>query len=199
MKNRFFLVVATVAAVALMTSCGKVPQANIDAANASIDSAKTVQADIYLPGQFTALNDSMTVIMQSIEAQKSKLFKSYKAPKAKLIALKAQASQVATSAVAKKEEVKKEAEAGLTAVKQLLADDQALLAKAPRGKEGKAVLDEIKGELSVIETSINDAQTAFDGGANYMVVVDKVKAANDSLTGIKTELDDAIAKVHKRK
>jgi len=198
MKNRFFLVVATVAAVALMTSCAKVPQANIDAANAAIDSAKTAQADIYLPGEFTALNDSMTVIMQSIEAQKSKLFKSYKAPKAKLVALRTQASQVAANAVTKKEEVKKEAEAGLAAVKQLLADDQALLKKAPRGKEGKAVLDEIKGELSVIETSINEAQTAFDGGANYMAVVDKVKAANDQLNNIKTELDDAIAKVKKR-
>jgi len=198
MKNRFFLVVATVAAVALMTSCAKVPQANIDAANAAIDSAKTAQADIYLPGEFTALNDSMTVIIQSIEAQKSKLFKSYKAPKAKLVALRTQASQVAANAVTKKEEVKKEAEAGLTAVKQLLADDQALLKKAPRGKEGKAVLDEIKGELSVIETSINEAQTAFDGGANYMVVVDKVKAANDQLNNIKTELDDAIAKVKRR-
>lgn len=198
MKNRFFLVVATVAAVALMTSCAKVPQANIDAANTAIDSAKTAQADIYLPGEFTALNDSMTVIMQSIEAQKSKLFKSYKAPKAKLVALRTQASQVAANAVTKKEEVKKEAEAGLAAVKQLLADDQALLKKAPRGKEGKAVLDEIKGELSVIETSINEAQTAFDGGANYMAVVDKVKAANDQLNNIKTELDDAIAKVKKR-
>ena len=198
MKNRFFLVVATVAAVALMTSCAKVPQANIDAANTAIDSAKTAQADIYLPGEFTALNDSMTVIMQSIEAQKSKLFKSYKAPKAKLVALRTQASQVAANAVTKKEEVKKEAEAGLAAVKQLLADDQALLKKAPRGKEGKAVLDEIKGELSVIETSINEAQTAFDGGANYMAVVDKVKAANDQLNNIKTELDDAIAKVKRR-
>jgi hypothetical protein len=198
MKNRFFLVVATVAAVALMTSCGKVPQANIDAANAAIDSAKTVQADVYLPGEFAALNDSMTVIMQSIEAQKSKLFKSYKTPKLKLDALKTLAGQVAANAVVKKEEVKKEAEAGLAAVKTLLADDQALLAKAPRGKEGKAVLDEIKGELSVIETSINEAQTAFDGGANYMAVMDKVKAANESLTGIKTELEEAIAKVKRR-
>ena len=197
MKNRFFLVIATVAAVALMTSCGKVPQANIDSANAAIDSAKTVQADIYLPGDFAALNDSMTVIIQSIEAQKSKLFKSYKTPKAKLIALEAQAKTVAGNAVVKKEEVKKEAETLLASVKQLLADNTALLAKAPRGKEGKAVLEEIKGELTVIETSINEAQTLFDAGTNYMQVLDKVKAAKESLTGIKTELEEAIAKVRR--
>ena len=197
MKNRFFLVVATVAAVALMTSCGKVPQANIDAANAAIDSAKTVQADIYLPTEFAALNDSLSVIMQGVEAQKSKLFKNYKVTKAKADALTTLANQVVANAVVKKEEVKKEAEGLLAQVKTLLADDQALLLKAPRGKEGKAVLDEIKGELTVIETSINEAQTLFDGGTNYMQVLDKVKAANDQLTNINTELKDAIAKVRR--
>jgi len=197
MKNRFFLVIATVAAVALMTSCGKVPQASIDAANAAIDSAKSVQADIYLPGEFAALNDSMTVIQQGIEAQSSKLFKSYKDSKLKLDALKVSADQVVANAAVKKEAVKKEAEALLVSVKTLLADNTALLAKAPRGKDSKAVLEEIKGELTVIETSINEAQASFDAGTNYMQVLDKVKAANDQLTNINTELNDAIAKVRK--
>lgn len=195
MKNRFFLVVATVAAVVLMTSCGKVPQADIDAANAAISAAKTAQADIYLPVEFAALNDSMTVITQSVEAQKSKLFKNYKTVKVQAGALTTLAGQIATNAAVKKDEVKLEAETMLAAVKTLLADNQALILKAPKGKEGKAVLDEIKGEMTVIETSINDAQALYDGGTNYMQVLDKVKAANEALTAINTELNDAIAKV----
>jgi len=197
MKNRFFLVVATVAAVALMTSCGKVPQANIDAANAAIDSAKTAQADIYLPAEFAALNDSMAVVMQGVEAQKSKLFKNFKVAKAQSDALALAANQVIANAAIKKEEVKKEAEGLLAEVKVLLTDAQALVKKAPTGKEGKAVLDEIKGELAVIETSINDSQTLFDGGTNYMQALDKVKAAKVSLEGIITELKEAIAKVRR--
>jgi len=197
MKNRFFLVVATVAAVALMTSCGKVPQANIDAANAAIDSAKTVQADIYLPTEFAALNDSMSVIMQGVEAQSSKLFKNYKVTKVQADALTTLANQVVANAAVKKEEVKKEAEGLLVEVKTLLTDAQALVKKAPTGKEGKAVLDEIKGELAVIETSINEAQTLYDGGTNYMQVLDKAKAAKEALNGIITELKDAIAKVRR--
>ena len=195
MKNRLFLVVATIAAVALMTSCGKVPQANLDAASAAIESAKTAQADIYLPGEFAALNDSMTVIMQGVEAQKSKLFKNFKDAKVKADALTALAGQLAGNAAIKKEEVMKEAETMLAQVKTLLADNQTLVVKAPKGKEGKAVLDEIKGEMTVIETSINDAQTLYDSGTNYMQVLDKVKAANEALTAINTELKDAIAKV----
>lgn len=197
MKNRFFLVVATVAAVALMTSCGKVPQANIDAANAAIDSAKTVQADIYLPAEFAALNDSMSVIMQGVEAQSSKLFKNYKTTKAQADALAVLANQVIANAAVKKEEVKKEAEGLLAEVKTLLTDAQGLVKKAPTGKEGKAVLEEIKGELAVIETSINDAQTLFDGGTNYMQALDKAKAAKEALNGIITELKEAIAKVRR--
>lgn len=195
MKNRFFLVFATVAAVVLMTSCGKVPQADIDATNAAISSAKTAQADIYLPGEFAALNDSMTVITQSVEAQKSKLFKNYKSVKVQTGALTTYAGQIAANAAVKKDEVRVEAETMLASAKTLLADNQALILKAPKGKEGKAVLDEIKSEMTVIETSINEAQVLYDGGTNYMQVRDKVKAANEALTAINTELNDAIAKV----
>ncbi len=195
MKNRFFLVIATVAAVALMTSCGKVPQAGIDAANAAIDSAKVVEADIYLPGDFTALNDSMTVIMQDIEAQKSKLFKSYKTASAKLEALKAQAGTVATSAVAKKAEVKAEAEAGLVSVKALLDEVKGLIAKAPRGKDAKAVLEQMKGEVDAAEATITEAQTLFDAGTNYMQVADKITATTKQLNDLKAELEEVMAKV----
>lgn len=197
MKNRFFLVVATVAAVALMTSCGKVPQANIDAAVAAIDSAKTMQADIYLPGDFAALNDSLTVINQAVEAQKSKLFKNFKDVKVKADALAVVAGELAGKAVVKKDEVKAEAETLMTQAKTLLEENKTLIAKAPKGKEGKAVLDEIKGEVTVIETSLTEAQTIFDAGTNYMQVLDKVKAANEALTAINTELKDAIAKVRR--
>ena len=38
-----------------------------------------------------------------------------------------------------------------------------------------------KGELTVIETSITEAQTLFDAGTNYMQVNDKVKAVNETL------------------
>ncbi|MCI0522187.1 MAG: hypothetical protein L0Y37_00885 [Bacteroidales bacterium] len=197
MKNRFFLVVATVAAVALMTSCGKVPQADIDAAVAAIDSAKTMQADIYLPGDFAALNDSLTVINQAVEAQKSKLFKNFKDVKVKADALAVAAGELAGKAVVKKDEVKAEAEALMTQAKALLDETKTLITKAPTGKEGKAVLDEIKGEVTVIETSLTEAQTIFDGGENYMQVLDKVKAANEALTAINTELKEAIAKVRR--
>jgi hypothetical protein len=194
MKNRFFLVIATVAAVALITSCAKVPQEALDAAKAAIETAKTAQADVYFPTEFAALNDQLTVINQDIETQKSKTAKDFKVVKTNAEAIALQAGELGGKVEAKKAEVKAEAEGMMTGVKTLLDEAKALLLKAPKGKEGKAVLDEMKNEIGVVETSLTDTQALFDGGTNYMQVVDKIKAATQTLNGIIAELKAAIVK-----
>jgi len=194
MKNRFFLAIATVAAVALMTSCAKVPQEALDAASAALESAKTVQTDVYFPAEFAALNDSLTVMLQNIETQKSKSAKDFKAIKLNAEAITLKAGELAGQVEAKKAEVKAEAETMMAGAKTLLDEANALILKAPKGKEGKAVVEEIKNELTVIETSLTDTQALFDGGTNYVQVVDKLKAATEGLNGIIAELKEAMAK-----
>ena len=79
MKNKFLLSLSALAiALFVFSGCAKVPQAEIDNANVAIEAAKTAQADVYVPEAFAALQDSMNVAVTSIEAKKSKLFKSYK-------------------------------------------------------------------------------------------------------------------------
>ena len=193
MKNRFFLVVATVAAVVLMASCGKVPQADIDAANAAISAAKTAQADIYLPAEFAALNDSMTVITQSVEAQKSKLFKNFKTVKVQAGALTTLAGQIATNAAVKKDEVKKEAEGLLNNIKAVVAENAKLLPKLPRGKEGAAVIEQIKGDLNAVDATVAEAQSLFDKGT-YMDALNKIKAATDKANSLNAEIKEVLTK-----
>ena len=194
MKNRFFLVIATVAAVAIMTSCAKVPQEALDAAKAAIETAQTGQADIYFPTEFAALNDQLTVINQDIETQKSKTAKDFKVVKTNAEAIALQAGELAGKVEAKKAEVKAEAETMMAGAVTLLDEAKTLILKAPKGKEGKAVLDEMKNEIAAVETSLIDAKGLFDGGTNYMQVVDKVKAATETLNGLIAELKAAIVK-----
>jgi methyl-accepting chemotaxis protein len=194
MKNRFYLAIATVAVAALMASCAKVPQEALDAAKAALDSAKTVQTDVYFPAEFTALNDSLTVMLQNIETQKSKSAKDFKAIKTAAEGIALKATELSGNVEAKKAEVKAEAETMIAGAKTLLDEAKALILKAPKGKEGKAVVEEMKNELAVIETSLTDAQTLFDGGTNYVEVVDKVKAATESVNGIIAELKAAMDK-----
>lgn len=180
--------------IALLASCGKVPQVQVDAANAAIESAKVAQADIYVPAEFAAVQDSINAVNASIEAKSSKWFKNYKDEQAKLEAIVVTAGQVSANAATKKEEVKKETETLLTDANTVIAENKTLITKAPRGKEGKAVLDEITNEMTVIEAALVEAKTMYDAG-NFMMALDKVKAAKANADAINTELKDAIAKV----
>ena len=197
MKNKVLMGLAAIAMVAVLSSCGKKPQAEIDATNAAIEAAQTAEAAVYVPAEFAAVQDSMNAINAEIEVQESKLFKKFGPAKVKLDATLALANQVAANAAVKKEEVKKEVETAMTAIKAVIEENKTLMTKAPRGKEGAAVLEQIKTEMATIEASVAEAQGLYDKGS-YMDALNKVKAANERATGINTELKDAIAKVKRR-
>ena len=95
MKNKVLMGMAAIVMVVVLASCGKKPQAEIDAANAAIEAAKTAEAPVYLPAEFAAVQDSMNAINAEIQAQESKLFKKFGPAKAKLEATTAQANQLA--------------------------------------------------------------------------------------------------------
>ncbi len=84
MKNKVLIGLAAIAMVAFLSSCGKVPQAQIDATNAAITAAQTAEAAVYVPAEFAAVQDSMKAIMADVEAQNSKLFKKFGPAKIKL-------------------------------------------------------------------------------------------------------------------
>lgn len=194
MKNKVLMGLAAIAMVAFLSSCGKVPQAQIDATNAAITAAQTAEAAVYVPAEFAAVQDSMKVIMADVEVQKSRLFKKFGPATAKLDQTLAAANKVAADAVTKKAEVKKEVETLMTEIKAVVEENVTLMKKAPRGKEGAAVLEAMKTDMATIQASIAEAQGLYDKGT-YMDALNKVKAAKERATGINTELKDAIAKV----
>jgi hypothetical protein len=193
MKNRILLSLITVITVAFMTSCNKVPQVEIDAATLALSEAKAAGADLYLPDQYNAIQDSMNVAMQIIEAKKSKWFARYGESIKQLEAIKVKSGEVVQNTQIRKEEIKKEVEAALTEVTTLLAEDKDLLAKAPRGKEGKEVLDAITSELAVLETTVGEVSAQLASG-DLLGAQSKVNAAKEKAISIKTELETAIAK-----
>jgi hypothetical protein len=198
MKNKVLMGLAAIAMVALLSSCGKVPQTEIDATNAAIAAAQAAEANVYVPAEFTALQDSMNAINAAVEAQKGKLFKKYGPIKEKLASTLTLANTVAADAATKKEEVKKEAGTLLNDIKPVIEENNKLITKAPKGKEGAAVIEQIKADMATINTEVADAQALYDKGT-YMDALNKIKAAKDKADGINTELKEAIAKVHKGK
>jgi len=197
MKNRLFTGLAAVAMVAFLAACGKVPQAQIDATNAAIEAAKAAEANVYLPAEFAAVQDSMNVIQADIETQKSKLFKNFGDVKVKLDETLALANQVAANVGAKKDEVKKEAETLLNDIKAVIDENTKLIPKLPRGKEGQAVIDQIKAELETVNASVVEAQGLYDKGS-FMDALNKIKAAKDKADSLNAEIKEALTKARIR-
>ncbi|OFY60203.1 MAG: hypothetical protein A2V50_00055 [Bacteroidetes bacterium RBG_19FT_COMBO_42_10] len=193
MKSKILMGLAVIAMVAVLSSCGKKPQVEIDATNAAIEAAKAAEANVYLPAEFTAVQDSMNAAMAAIEAKEGKLFKGMAAEKEQLAAVTALANQVAANVAAKKEEVMKEAETLLNDIKAVLAENSKLVPKLPKGKEGAAVIEQIKADLSNVDAAVAEAQGSYDNGA-FMDALNKIKAAKEKADGLNAEIKEALTK-----
>jgi hypothetical protein len=197
MKNKILLGLAAIAMVAVLASCGKKPQVEIDATNAAITAAQTAEANVYLPAEFAALQDSMNAINAKITEVDGKLFKNYKEVVADLASTKTLAETVTANAAVKKDEVKKEAEGLLNNIKAVVAENAKLLPKLPRGKEGAAVIEQIKGDLNAVDATVTDAQSLFDKGT-YMDALNKIKAATDKANSLNAEIKEVLTKARIR-
>lgn len=193
MRTKFLTLIAALSVAVLLSSCGKVPQAEIDAANAAIEAAKTAGADVYVTDDFTALQDSMNAVTQSVEAQNGKMFKNYSKVTEQLAVVNQLAAEVTTKTEARKEEVKLEVAALQTEVANLLVQNNELVAQAPKGKEGAAALEAIKGDIGVVEASIADVTTQV-AADQLLPALDKAKAAKEKAVALNAELTEVIAK-----
>jgi len=197
MKKRFLSGIAVLGiALLVFTSCEKMPEAEIQQAQSAIDSAKAVGADIYLAEDFANVQDTMKVAMEKIEEQNSKWFKKYSVAKAKLAVATTMAGEIKQKTIARKEELKAQIEQAYNDTKALLDQDTQLVAKAPKGKGGAAVIEEIKNDIATANEWIETAHTNIKD-TEYLVVLDKMKAANDKAQSIQSELNEAIDKYSK--
>jgi predicted small lipoprotein YifL len=197
MKRKILMGMAVIAMVAVLSGCGKKPQAEIDATNAAIEAAKAAEANVYLPDEFAAVQDSMNAVMAAIETKEGKLFKGMAAEKEKLTAVTVLANEVAGKVAARKEEVKTEAETLLNDIKTVLDENTKLVPKLPKGKEGAAVIEQIKADLANVDAAVAEAQGSYDNGA-FMDALNKIKAAKEKADGLNAEIKEALTKARIR-
>ncbi len=192
------IVFALVLTGLLMGGCAKAPQTEIDAATVAMENAKLAQADVYLQSEFAALQDSMNAINAEVETQKSKMFGSYSDIKLKLAAVEASAVELEGKTAAKKIEISEEVNAIYAQLLALATANDVLVEKAPKGKEGKAAIEAIKGELSVIGTAVAEIPQLLESG-NLLGAQAKAKAAQEKALAINAELTAVIEKYTQKK
>ena len=200
MKKGLLKFVALGVLVLTFTSCAKAPQAEIDAANAAIEQAKSAGADRYVPASFNAANDALKSGLAAVEEQNSKfaLFRNYDAAKTTLASVSELAKKAEDETAARKEDLKTEVNQDLTDLNTLITQDKEMLAKAPKGKEGKAALEAIGQEISAVETVATEVTSGVENNEDILTLSEKVKPALEKAKSINTELSDVMAKVRGR-
>lgn len=198
MKNKFFLGLLTIVVITTLSSCNKVPQAELDAVNKSVSDAQLVGADQYLPLEYAALEDSLNAVTVKIEVKKSKWFAKYGTESEKLKDIDILAKNLIQNTEIRKEEIIAEINSTLAEVQTILEENNELLTKAPKGKEGAAALEAIKEDIKVIEGSMNEINALVTQGM-LLQAQTKVNAASEKALSINIELKEAIAKYNKRK
>ena len=197
MKKGLLKLVAFSVLVVTLASCAKAPQAEIDAANVAIESAKTAGADRYVPESFNAASEALKTALTAVEEQNSKfaLFRNYDAAKTTLASVGTLSAKAVEETTAKKAALKAEVTQAVTDLNALIVADKELLAKAPKGKEGKAALEAIGQEIGVVETVSTEVAAGLANNEDILTLSDKVKPAVEKAKAINTELTDVMSKV----
>ncbi|MBN1924442.1 MAG: hypothetical protein JW798_01285 [Prolixibacteraceae bacterium] len=199
MKHRiFFNILLLATTLTLLTSCGKLPQMEIDNAQLAITEAQNAGAELYAPEAFMALQDSMNACLEEIEVQKSKLFKNFKNASAKLLAVTENAAEVKLQTEAKISELKTEINNALNETTSLNNENKELVLKAPKGKGGSTVLMAIKGEIATIDNGLAEV-AAIPDTENLNNKLAKVTALKEHASNINMELKTAIEKFQSRR
>lgn len=194
MKKLFF-VLALIGFTMLFSSCAKLPQEQLDAVTAAVDSTKVVGADVYVPELYQALTDSLASVNALVEAEKSKFFSSYKNVKEGLTGVSQMATEVLSKTELRKAELVTENDSLLVEVQALVDSNMELVKVAPKGKEGKLALEQINSDIESINATVLEVETLVANG-DILGANTKLKAAKELALTIKTELETVIAKVN---
>jgi len=188
----------TIGIIVFMTSCGKVPQAEIDNAQMAIENARSAESELYAPEQFAIVEDSLNAILEKIETRKSKFFKSFGDEKTQLEGIVLLADEARMAAETKKQEIIQDYQSVLEQVNNLISENKSLLTQAPKGKEGKLALQAISNDNSAVEESVVLAGNTF-ASQQYISALEAIKTAHEKALALNDELKQVIAKYNKAK
>tara|TARA_Y100001972_G_scaffold127417_2_gene184154 strand:- start:8096 stop:8704 length:609 start_codon:yes stop_codon:yes gene_type:complete len=186
------LAVPGIAAI-LLSSCGSVPQKEIDAAQAALDSAKMIGAEIYASENFIALQDSLESVLAEIQDEKADFFANYDSVKAQLSYISQQADEVANQTEAKKLELTNQIQTTIAEVKTLINTNRQIILEVPKGKEAADILLTIQQELKTVENAVAETDSLVISG-QLIPGLDKATLAKQKATSINSELQSVIDK-----
>lgn len=184
-------------AAVMLAACAQPPTADIDAANSSLDQARTAQAETYAPEAWTAANDAKTSLEAELNAQQGKMaaLRSYDKAKSLASDMKSAADRAKQDAATGKDKAKTDADTLMTQAREERDRAKTALSSAPKGKGTEADLASLKSDEQGIDDTLADMQRAYDSG-DYIGAKNKAQAAISSAQQIEKEIDAAKSRRH---
>lgn len=178
-----------------IAGCAKVPQEAIESATVMIEDAQMQEADIFAPDLFAAAQDSFNAAQTEIDLQNGKfaLTRSYDEAEHLLASASELARQATETGIVRKQEMRTETENLLTEARETAADAKTLLAKAPRGKEGRIALVAIGTDVDSLGGMFTQVEELLAQG-NVKAANEQVHVALQRAQGLTQELQQAIDK-----
>jgi hypothetical protein len=204
MKNvtmRYGLLVAlTIAASMFFFACASAPKEEIAATQAAIQSASIDDVRTYAAESLKDAEDTMAKATAEVQAQDEKfaLSRDYKQASELLKQAKEKAAKAVTDAQANKAKAKSDAEALIASLTSLLADAKKTLATAPKGKDTKAELEAMQGDLKTAEEAATAATQAMSQ-EKFKDALAQANTAKSKADGIIEQVTAAKEKLKGRK
>lgn len=183
---------ATVLLLVSIAGCAKAPQADIDAAKSSLESARAAQANEYAPASLRAAEDAQQQLEAELKAQEDKFaaFRSYKRSSELAAAAREAADKAAEDAKAGREQKRTDAQNAIAEARTMLDETRQMLETAPTGKGTQADIAAMKGDLDGAQSTLAEADNAFSAD-RYTEAMAKAESAKTSIQNVKTSIEQA--------
>ncbi len=183
-------VLAMLAVALLVTGCGKVPKAEVDAAKAALDAAVAAQADVFAPDAFARAKTAMAELEAEIAAQARKVFKGYDKAKTMALNVRKAADDARAAAEARKTELRNELPRTLASLLDGVRTAESKLAGALAIRGVKLDAAPLRTDLDSVKRILAQSKADLDGG-RLADASSKANQARDLLARVNKTIDDA--------
>ena len=170
--------------IALIISCGKLPQTQIDTAKAALDSLIAHGADKILPEDFSVLQDNLDDALKMVEAQNSKMFKSFGDAKEKLEGVIDDAEDLAKKNDDRKAALLEEIEDLIEEIGTINNDSKNMIPKTGNVSSQQLVL---RKEAYAVDSSLDEIRTMVEEN-DLVVALEKLEELQKEAERINSEL-----------
>lgn len=182
-------------ALILAVGCSQAPNDKLGEAEKAVMDAKLAGAQAYVAEDYAKLEGMLNNAKTEMADQNAKfgLFRDYGKTEQLLASVTAEVPKLIEETAKKKEEAKEAALKAHEAAKEAVKKTQALVARAPVGKD-RAAVEAIKNDAKALTASLNEVQMAMDT-EDYLTAQAKAKAVQDKSLALSSEVRGALAKV----